>query len=102
MKLPENHTEEQVLAAIENVVNSLAYKYTFFHHTLEDVKQEARILALEALPRYDGVRSLEAFLWVHVNNRLMNFKRDNYERRDNKPCNKCPHALKFDRLCVRA
>jgi len=48
----------------------------------EDIEQEAFIIGMDALERYDGVRPLENFLSVHIKNRLKNFKRDNYYRQD--------------------
>lgn len=63
------------------------------------MKQQAAVFAIEALEKYDGVRSLESFLWVHIRNRLYNFKRDNYFR-PNKPCLKCPLNAYVDNECV--
>jgi hypothetical protein len=37
---------------------------------------------MEALERYDEGKPLENFLFVHIGNRLKNFKRDNYFRHD--------------------
>ena len=37
---------------------------------------------MEALERYDERKPLENFLFVHIANRLKNFKRDNYFRQD--------------------
>ena len=49
------------------------------HMKSEDIEQEAFIIGAKAIDDYDG-RSLENFLYVHLNNRLKNFKRDNYYR----------------------
>ena len=37
---------------------------------------------MEALERYDEGKPIENFLFVHIGNRLKNFKRDNYFRHD--------------------
>lgn len=92
MKIPSNHTEQSTLNAIEVVVNRLSFLFLFGFHQIEDIKQEARIIAIDGLERYDEKRPLENFLWTHVKNRLGNFKRNNWERLS-KPCLECPfHA----------
>jgi hypothetical protein len=53
------------------------------------MKQQVALFAWQGLENYDGVRPLENFLWVHVRNRLYNFKRNNYARPD-LPCDNCP------------
>jgi DNA-directed RNA polymerase specialized sigma24 family protein len=66
---------------------------------LEDIKQEARLFALEALPRYDPrpgpdgkpTRPLENFVCRHVKNRLLNMRR-NLLRRADPPCSICHRA----------
>jgi DNA-directed RNA polymerase specialized sigma24 family protein len=89
-----------VLEKIESVINKIAYKYVFGSYTLEDIKQEARILALDGLKRYDGKRPLENFLYIHLKNRLFNFKRDNYIRLTtckyctDKTCSRCERRTK--------
>ena len=80
---------DEVLKIIDNIADRLASKYKFGYHEIEDMKQQARLVALEGLASYDGERPLENFLWTHVRNRLYNFKRDNYFRPE-KPCDKCP------------
>lgn len=82
MTLPPNMNEAEVLLAIEEVVNRLAPTFTFGYYDEDDLKQEGRILAMEALPRYDPNRgtSLKTFLHNHVKNRYINLKRDKYIR----------------------
>jgi DNA-directed RNA polymerase specialized sigma24 family protein len=75
-------TQDQVVAVITRVSNRLAGKYTFPNYEKEDIAQEAFIIGMEAMNRYDGVRPLENFLSIHIKNRLNNFKRDNYYRPD--------------------
>ena len=78
MKLPKKMTQEQVIKQIEIVVNRIAPKYTFGTYDIDDIKQEAFIICMDALDRYDQKRPLENFLSVHLSNRLKNFVRDNY------------------------
>lgn len=78
MKIPKNLTEEQVINQIKTVVDRIAPKYTFNGYDSEDIKQEAFIICMDALDRYDPSRPLENFLSVHLSNRLKNFVRDNF------------------------
>jgi len=74
--------ENEVLSIIERVADRYAYKFRFGYHEVEDIKQEAIIIGLEALKRYDESLPLENFLARHIRNRLITFVRDNYYRRD--------------------
>ncbi len=78
MKVPKNMTEQQVIDQINIVVNRISARYTFHGYELEDIKQEAFIICMDALDRYDQKRPLENFLAVHLSNRLKNFVRDNF------------------------
>lgn len=78
--IPNDLDQEEVLRIIIKIANSLAYKYQFAFYDVEDIKQEAIIIGLEGLERYDRNQPLENFLWVHMSNRLKSFKRDNYIR----------------------
>lgn len=78
MKIPKNMTEQQVIDQINIVVNRVASKYTFHGYEVDDIKQEAFIICMDALSRYDNKRPLENFLAVHLSNRLKNFIRDNF------------------------
>jgi RNA polymerase sigma factor (sigma-70 family) len=82
MKIPKNMTEEEVIKQINIVVNRIASKYTFHGYEVDDIKQEAFIICMDALERYDNNRPLENFLSVHLSNRLKNFIRDNYFTKD--------------------
>ena len=75
-------TEEQVVSTITRVSQRLASKFTFPNYDEDDIEQEAFIIGMEAMNRYDEVRPLENFLSIHIKNRLKNFKRDNYYRPD--------------------
>lgn len=81
----------QLKHAIEIVCYKLLVKFKFGPYELDDMKQEAYILALEVLAtgKYDEARPLTTFLYVHIHNRLYNFKRKHYSRLT-PPCSKCP------------
>ena len=78
MNIPKNMTEQQVIDQINIVVNRMSARYTFHGYDVEDIKQEAFIICMDALNRYDQKRPLENFLAVHLSNRLKNFVRDNF------------------------
>lgn len=89
MKIPKGMTESEVVDIIDEVAESLKYKFQFGYYEPGDIKQECYILSLEALEKYDNSKPLKPFLWTHLRNRLCNLKRKKYER-INKPCLKCP------------
>lgn len=92
-------TEVQVIKVIEKVINRTCSKYTFGYYERDDIKQEAFIIAINALEKYDGVRPLENFLQVDLGNKLKNLKRDKYQRIE-KPCLKCPlYNLSIESQC---
>lgn len=93
--LPNGVSTEEFLTVLDNISKRLANKFRFAYHSIEDMKQQAAIFALEGLKNYDKKRPLENFLWTHVRNRLFNYKRNNYQRPD-KPCHTCPF---FDKHC---
>lgn len=89
MDIPEGMTEAEVVTIIDNIANRLANKFKFGYHETDDMRQQAKIFAMEGLPRYNAETGpLENFLYIHTRNRLANFKRDNYERLVT-PCSKC-------------
>lgn len=83
----------ETLDIIDRVVSRLAPKFKFGYYEIEDIEQEGRIFALEALEKYDSERPLDNFLYAHVHNRLFNLKRKEYFR-PNKPCDSCPLLIK--------
>lgn len=83
MKIPKNMTEDQVINQILKVVDKIAPKYAFQGYEVDDIKQEAFIICIEALERYDENRPLENFLSVNLSNRLKNFVRDNFSFSNN-------------------
>jgi len=89
VRIPENYTEEEVVVIIQRIAGKLANKFKFGYHEMDDMKQQGALFAWEGIAKYDNVRPLENFLWVHVRNQLFNFKRNNFARPD-KPCDDCP------------
>lgn len=91
------YTESEVVNIIYNVANRLSYKYKFGYHSREDIVQQAALIAVKCLDggdngkkkiSYDYSYPLENFLYVHIKNRLFNYRRDNYERLV-RPCQSC-------------
>lgn len=89
--MPDGFTEEEVISIIDNIARRICRKFKFGYYDTDDIKQEARLFALQALEKYDGVRNLEGFLWVHVKNHLSNLKRNKFERRT-PPCVECKNS----------
>jgi len=92
--------EKELVEILDAVVKKISPKFVFGYHSIEDIEQQARLLGLQALPRWDGERSLYNFLYTHIKNRLCTYKRDNYERL-NTPCEKCPFNawIKYNNTC---
>ncbi len=90
MKIPSGMSEGAVLAVIDKIADRLAPKFVFGYFGLDDIKQEAFIEGCKGLEGYDGIRPLENFLYIHIRNRLINFKRKHYERILDRPCVNCP------------
>lgn len=80
VKVPDGMSEQEVTETILRVANRLAPKYTFNGYDADDIVQEAFIIAVEALPKYDSSKPLENYLSVCLSNRLKNFVRDNHLR----------------------
>lgn len=78
-----NYSEKQILEIINRVSNSLGAKFKFNYNSLEDMKQEAVIIALGKLHNYNPDKGgLEGFLWSVIHNGLFNLKRNKYNRPD--------------------
>jgi len=90
VQFPKGMTEQEVLSVIESVVNILAFNFKFGYFDLDDMKQQGRMYALEALPRFNPkLGSLHNFLRSHVRNRFLNLQRDKLARHQ-PPCPSCP------------
>jgi DNA-directed RNA polymerase specialized sigma24 family protein len=87
MRVPKGMNNDEVLRIINKICDRYAYKFQFGYYTADDIRQEAFIIAIDALERYDESRPLENFLAVHVKNRLNNFKRDKFYRQTKKDPN---------------
>jgi DNA-directed RNA polymerase specialized sigma24 family protein len=98
MKIPKNMSEKEVMQKILLVVDRIAPKYTFNGYDVDDIKQEAYIICMDALDRYDEARPLENFLSVNLSNRLKNFVRDNYFTKNDTEKKKIlnPSQLSYD------
>ena len=99
VQIPKGMTEEEVLNVIESVVNILAYNFKFGYFDLDDMKQQGRMYALEALPRFKPqIGNLHNFLRSHVRNRFLNLQRDKLSRHQ-PPCSACPF---YDPQCEQS
>jgi DNA-directed RNA polymerase specialized sigma24 family protein len=74
--------ESEFLDIVDRIANKLSRKFLFGYHTVDDMRQQCYLEALKGLENYDHSRPLENFLWIHIRNRLFNYKRDNYTRPD--------------------
>lgn len=96
MQTPLGMTEDEVLATIEHIAAKLAPTFHIPGLDVDDLSQQARLFALELLPRYDPrpgedgrpTQPLENFLMVGVKRRLINCRRDRWKRADS-PCAAC-------------
>ena len=92
MYLPDSISEKVFLAATEKVICVLAHSFAFGPFSVEDIKQQARLFAIQSMDKYDISRPLDNFLYAHVKNRLINFRRDNFRRND-PPCKGCHSSV---------
>lgn len=81
---PSGMTQQETMQIMQRVVEKIAPRYVTHGYSIGDMQQEAYIMCMEALPRYDNQRPLENFLSVHVSNRMKNFLRDNVKIKDEK------------------
>lgn len=99
MKIPDDMTEKEVLEKIMLVIDRISPKYTFAGYEVEDIKQEAFIICLNAMDRYNKeIGPLENFLSINLSNRLKNFIRDNFCKKGDIEKKKviAPSTLSFD------
>lgn len=89
MKIPPNMTEQEVINTIIDIAKKVAPKFEFPGWSREDLEQEAFIIAMDGLERYEPDKPLANFLFIHIKNRLGHVKRKHYIRID-KPCLNCP------------
>lgn len=65
---------------ILKVIDRIAPRYVFGYYELDDIKQEAYIICLDAISKYDKKRPFENFISKHLSNRLKTLVRDKYYR----------------------
>ena len=88
LKSSSTYTESEIIEIIDRIVTVLGSGFSFGYYDMDDLRQESRIFGFEAMKRYDVDRPLENFLYSHIKNRLINFKRDKFHRSD-PPCKSC-------------
>ena len=76
MKIPQGMTKEQVLKTIYELCDIFKRKYVVDIYDMDDIYQEAFMLCIEALERYDSSKPLQNFLSIHLRNRLFNLRRN--------------------------
>lgn len=99
MKLPDFVTEDEFLKAFNSVITKLVKKFIFTIYDADDIRQEAFIIASEGVFNFNPSYNvpLESFLYTHLYNRLINFKRDNYLRKENN----CQECRIINKICIR-
>lgn len=90
---------EEAFTIIDTTINAMAGRYRFGYHTIADMRQQCWTFVLSQLYRYDGKRSLAAFVGTVLITRSFNFKRDTYHR-PQKPCLRCPFFDKVNNDCT--
>ena len=82
-------TESELVSIINKVVEQVAPSFKFGYYDLNDIKQEARLYALESLSGYDKCRGgLEGFLYRCIKFKLLNLHRKHLRRSDAPDCDK--------------
>jgi hypothetical protein len=76
---------------IDHVVKSLVDRFVFGYNDYQDTFQQGRLFAIELLSgsTYNEDLPMEKYLYRHVLNRFINYRRDKYFR-NIPPCHKCP------------
>jgi DNA-directed RNA polymerase specialized sigma24 family protein len=95
---PSGVTESDFMAAAEHVVGALRGKFEpFAYYGREDIAQEVRMLAWQALPYYKPeAGALTSYLYRSCKNRLLNTLRAFQGRRNEPACDVC-HAARMGR-----
>lgn len=89
---PLNNVTAEQLEIINRVLDKVAPKFVFGSFEVEDIKQEALITVIQAIPKYNPIYPFEVFVRTHANYRLINFLRDNFHRND-PPCESCHNSV---------
>lgn len=88
-------TEEELVAAVKEVCETLCRRHAFAWFTEEDISQEVWRISLEILARpgkYDQSRPLPNFLYRHAFRQLLNLRRK-FLFRNEPPCPECHAGL---------
>jgi DNA-directed RNA polymerase specialized sigma24 family protein len=76
-------TEQEFKELHSEICKKFAGTFSFDIHDQDDISQEIAIIILDGLKRYKKEKSsVKTFIWRHVYNRLVNFKRNNLARAD--------------------
>jgi len=80
--------DEEFKELHKEICKKFSSTFAFDIHDSDDISQEIAIIILDGLERYNEEKSsVKTFIWRHVYNRLVNFKRDNLSRADIPPEN---------------
>jgi DNA-directed RNA polymerase specialized sigma24 family protein len=71
-----NNIDEETMKLIQRVIDIHAPCYNVSGYELEDIKQEAFIICMGIIKKWDGIRPLENFLVISLSHRLKTFVRD--------------------------
>jgi DNA-directed RNA polymerase specialized sigma24 family protein len=91
--------EDDTIELIYKIANRVAGTFKFGIYDKEDLVQEAVIFGLNCLSNYDKTRPLENFLFVHITNRLITFRRNNFYRKFN--CDLCKNEDPDCEKCLK-
>lgn len=82
MHIPDGYTKEQVIEVVDEVVAMLGSKFKFGSYETADMMQEGWLFALDGLKNFNPNKgaTLKTFLFTHVRNRFISFKRDKWYR----------------------
>jgi hypothetical protein len=89
MKIPNHMIESEFLEVLEKAVSDVVRNFSVAYFEKDDLKQEARLFALECLSKYSKTKgTLYTFIRAHIHNRLINLSR-NISFRPTAPCFSC-------------
>ena len=77
------------IRATQIIVREIGSGWEFGHWDADELRQQAYVWAIEALPHWDSSRNLYTFLNAVIRRKLFNLRRDKFERHE-RPCHNCP------------
>lgn len=94
MIIPEGYTEAEVVETLDKCASLLAGSFVFGYFDRDDIIQEAKLSAIKVINegKYDPSRPLLNFVYSHMRNQLINFKRNKFKRTD-APCLSCKEGI---------